>query len=132
MTEYRVSIKSSRLFSKQEVSLSQTQRKKSTHENQRRLFDYLCRCQCAHCGENDPLVLEFDLPSQNFFTAQRTKRTPKKTDVSKLIRSETPWKEILTELKKLRVLCANCARKVEMRRANSYRYRMSKSYRMVA
>jgi len=88
------------------------ERKRKIDDKKRRLFSLLQDSECAHCGEDDPLVLEFDHLHE------------KRADISALIRSSCPWRTVLRELEKCDVVCANCHRRKTNIEANSYRYRM--------
>lgn len=85
-------------------------RRKSIHDKKRRLFELLCRSECVECGEDDPLVLEFDHLAD------------KRADISTLVRSTAPWDQVLRELRKCQVLCSNCHKRKTHEEANSYRY----------
>src|SRR5215469_13548519 len=67
----------------------------------RRLMDqHLAERACIDCGEDDPIVLEFDHV-----------RGPKLADVSTLVSRAFPWKRIREEMEKCEVRCANCHRR---------------------
>jgi len=63
------------------------------------LYQYLLSHPCVDCGENDPVVLEFD------------HRDPadKRSEVS-AIAARKPWKFVVEEIAKCEVRCANCHR----------------------
>jgi 5-methylcytosine-specific restriction endonuclease McrA len=86
-------------------------RKRKIDDKKRRLFELLCNSECAICGENDPLVLEFD----HLFE--------KKADISTLISSTCSWSELKREMAKCQILCSNCHKRKTHAEANSYRYR---------
>jgi hypothetical protein len=67
----------------------------------RRLLEYLLAHPCVDCGEQDPVVLEFDHIDPD------TKRQA----VSFLARSGYPWSTVTAELEKCQVRCANCHRR---------------------
>ncbi len=74
--------------------------KRIRSEIRKYLHDYLKKHPCLHCGEKDPIVLEFDhLP--NFI---------KTSDVSILGRNHN-LNTIKEEIVKCQVLCANCHRR---------------------
>jgi hypothetical protein len=54
---------------------------------------------CKDCGEDNPIVLEFD--------HQKDKRG----NVGDLLRKGSSWERILEEIEKCEVVCANCHRK---------------------
>ena len=86
-------------------------RKRQIHDKKRRLFALLCASKCAVCGEDDPLVLEFDHLGE------------KRADISALVRSTAPWEKVLREIRKCQILCSNCHKRKTHEEANSYRYR---------
>jgi hypothetical protein len=49
------------------------------------------------CGEDDFIVLQFDHV-----------RGKKKHNVTRMINSMCPWKDIMAEIKKCDIVCANC------------------------
>lgn len=67
-------------------------------ELQTQMLIYLKNKSCALCSEDDIRVLEFDHldPLQKSFS------------ISKGITDGMPWDKILSEIKKCRILCANC------------------------
>lgn len=87
-------------------------RKKHVYDKKQQIFSYLCEHECALCGEDDPLVLEFDHLHD------------KRADISKLIQSECTWARLVDELDKCQVLCSNCHKRKTHMESNSYRYQM--------
>ena len=69
------------------------------------LNEYLKTHPCVVCGENDPLVLEFDHLDN------------KKYNVSKM-RQSYNWETILKEISKCQVLCANCHKRKTAKQFN--------------
>jgi hypothetical protein len=72
------------------------------------LLDYFASHPCTDCGENDPLVLEFDHLGGKLFD----------------IGNELPyraWDSILAEIEKCEVVCSNCHRRRTKRRQNAMR-----------
>ncbi|NTW61710.1 hypothetical protein HGB24_03450 [Candidatus Saccharibacteria bacterium] len=65
------------------------------------MLDYLSGKACAICGEKDIVTFEFDhiLPSE------------KKFSISRSVSLGYSWIEVKEELKKCRILCANCHKK---------------------
>ena len=61
---------------------------------------------CAHCGETDPIVLEW----HHLDPAIKT------TNINQLMRSFHPIAEFQAELAKCIVLCANCHKREEAKR----------------
>lgn len=65
---------------------------------QTKLLDYMADKSCDICGENDVRVLEFDHINPN----------NKLFGISKGVSSGYDWDVIMAEIKKCRILCANC------------------------
>jgi len=65
------------------------------------VLDYLSERQCVDCGEQDPIVLDFDHcnPDNKF------------KPVSKLLSGHYSWQVVLNEISKCEVRCANCHRR---------------------
>jgi hypothetical protein len=68
--------------------------------NRLRLLEYLRSHPCVDCGENDPVVLEFD---------HRDPET--KRDAVTAIAARKPWKFVVCEIAKCDVRCVNCHRR---------------------
>lgn len=79
------------------------------------LLQYLKDKSCKDCGISDRMVLEFDHLKD------------KKYSICALIRSKA-WKDILPEINKCDVVCANCHRKRTLERGNFTRYRLLKEH----
>ena len=75
----------------------------------RRRWEYLLSHPCVDCGETDPVVLEFD------------HRGDKKSAIVDLMRRHARWEEILQEIAKCDVRCANCHRRRTARTRGYYR-----------
>lgn len=75
------------------------------------ILQYLSGKSCELCSENDIRVLDFDHldPSTKSFTIARG------------ITNGLNWDEILLEIKKCRILCANCHRKHTATQNGSYK-----------
>jgi hypothetical protein len=67
---------------------------------------------CIECGEDDPVVLEFDHLGGKLF------------DVGRAI-SDRSWDSILEEIAKCEVVCANCHRRRTAVRRQSLRVRLT-------
>ena len=65
------------------------------------LFEYLSKRPCIDCGENDPVVLEFD---------HRDPKTKSKK-VSRILSGHYSWLVIQQEIDKCDIRCANCHRR---------------------
>lgn len=68
--------------------------------NRALLLAYLLDHPCADCGETDPVVLDFD---------HRDPST-KRSEVARLAHTK-PWRQVLAEIEKCDVRCANCHRR---------------------
>ena len=74
-----------------------------------RVFSYLTEHPCVDCGERDPVVLDFD-------------HLRDKIDaVASLVATRRPWPEVLAEIEKCEVRCANCHARKTQREVGSYR-----------
>lgn len=73
--------------------------KKQSIENRKKIFEYYLKNSCVDCGENDPVVLEFDHLKDKKYT------------ISNLISGGYSWKTIENEINKCEVRCANCHRR---------------------
>jgi hypothetical protein len=74
-----------------------------------RVLAYLTSHPCMDCGENDPVVLEFDHLHD------------KVANVSEML--SRSWAAILAEIEKCDVVCANCHRRRTAERLGSFRFR---------
>lgn len=75
----------------------------------RERWKYLLTHPCVDCGEADPIVLEFD-------------HLGKKTSaIADMMRLHARWDEILVEIAKCEVRCANCHRRRTARARGYYR-----------
>lgn len=72
------------------------------------LLSFFRENPCVDCGECDPLVLEFDHLAEKRF------------GIGKGIR-DRPWKDVLAEIAKCEVVCANCHRRRTNRRGGFIR-----------
>lgn len=79
-------------------------------ETNKAVFEYLSKNPCVICGENDPIVLEFDHIDQ----------ATKKYNVSEMM--TLSFKKIEEEILKCRVLCANCHRRHTAKQLSWYNY----------
>jgi hypothetical protein len=66
-----------------------------------KLLEFLSLKKCKDCGENDPIVLEFD------------HKTPERKfkPISIMLSGHYSWESVLKEIKKCEVRCANCHRR---------------------
>ena len=65
------------------------------------LLEYLGDKKCLDCGENDPVVLDFD---------HKEPKTKFKS-VARMLAGHYSWQSILAEIQKCEIRCANCHRK---------------------
>ena len=68
--------------------------------NRQYLYDYVKKCSCIDCGVTNPVVLEFDHRDGD----------EKVHHISKMIHDGYSWANILKEIDKCDVRCANCHR----------------------
>ena len=81
-----------------EVQIANTtaRRNRMTRENRAHIVSYLLEHPCVDCGEKDIVVLQFDHV-----------RGKKRYEISVMIRGGYPWSEILKEIAKCEIRCAN-------------------------
>ena len=79
------------------------------HERAALLVEYFRGHPCVDCGEDDPLVLEFDHIQEKAFSIAQGLR-------------ERSWQSILDEIEKCEVVCANCHRRRTARRGGFARW----------
>jgi len=77
-------------------------------ERTRYLLDFFKTHPCVDCGENDPIVLEFDHLGEKAFTIG-----------AKLV--QFAWQTVLDEIEKCEVVCANCHRRRTAQRRGAVR-----------
>ena len=65
------------------------------------LFEYLSNKQCLDCGEDDPIVLDFD----------HKNRLLKFKTINKMLSGHYSWASVLKEIGKCDIRCANCHRR---------------------
>ena len=81
------------------IKKAKDRRHEDRERNRQFIIDFLSDKQCAACGEDDPVVLEFD--------HQRDKVAA----ISKMINECYSIAAILQEIEKCEILCANCHRR---------------------
>jgi hypothetical protein len=87
----------------------EAKRKRARAEKRMRfLLEYFNARPCADCGEDDPLVLEFDHLADKRF------------DIGAGL-PDRNWEALLEEMEKCDVVCANCHRRRTARRLGSVR-----------
>ena len=82
--------------------------KKVTTTNRQKLYEYLSEHPCLDCGEDRPIVLEFD------------HLRDKRMGVARMVADSYSWKEILLEIDKCEVVCRNCHHIRTMERSGSW------------
>jgi len=91
------------------IKLVATRKRLIVAENKKRVLEYLRDNPCKDCGEDDPIVLEFD------------HLRDKLVDVSVAVYQGWPWWRIEKEIDKCEIACANChKRRTRFRRAGTY------------
>ena len=94
---------------------AQKKSKKNTYKirkrNQAFIIEYLTSRCCEHCNESDIRVLEFD----------HLNPEEKLIGICQAVHRGWSIKRLETEIKKCRILCANCHRKVTAKSRGYYR-----------
>jgi len=95
-------------YEKKKWKISEKRRSSNIEKNNERklrnkkfIWDYLSNHPCEDCGEDDPIVLEFD----------HLDRDSKSFNISDICKNGYSIKRIEEEIEKCRVLCANCHRR---------------------
>lgn len=75
------------------------------------MLEFMTGKSCVDCGEDDIRVLELDhiVPSK------------KKFNISQAVTLGFSWEDVLLEIKKCRILCANCHKKRTAQQFNWYK-----------
>ncbi len=94
------------------IKNSTKQRERSRIKMREFLISYLESHPCAHCGESDIVVLEFD------------HLTNKLNNISTLMKNAA-IKKLKAEILKCQVLCANCHRRKTAKDQNWYKQKAS-------
>lgn len=78
-------------------------KRKARRETRIRALRYLAEKGCCECGSHDPRILEFD----------HIDTDEKSADISRLLADGFSWgaEKLRAEIRKCRVICANCHRK---------------------
>jgi hypothetical protein len=85
------------------IDLAQQRKRAVAAERARYLIDFFRSHPCIDCGEDDPIVLEFDhLEGKEFAIAKGLR--------------DRNWQSVLDEMAKCEVVCANCHRRRTARR----------------
>ena len=80
-------------------------------EFRRNMLDFLSDKKCTVCAESDIRTLEFD----------HTDPATKRFSISQAVRLGYSWSDVLLEIKKCRILCANCHKKHTALQAGWYK-----------
>jgi hypothetical protein len=89
-------------------------KRKRLRERTLYLLEYFKTHPCVDCGEDDPVVLEFDHLGEKLF------------DIGREIHNRG-WQSILDEIAKCEVVCANCHRRRTARRRGALRLLLSEN-----
>lgn len=88
---------------KRKKTSASTKKKKAKYNKKRRiaikkkLYDFILKNPCVDCGEDDPVVLQFD-----HIKGYKT------NNISHMVQQGYSWNNILLEIFKCEVRCANC------------------------
>lgn len=93
------------------VDKSDVRRKRVVGEINEKLYAYLLKNPCVDCGENDPIVLEFDHV-----------RGEKLYNISSLSWRLCSWEAVSREIEKCEIRCANCHRRKTAKSFNWFRF----------
>jgi hypothetical protein len=98
---------------RQERDLRNKRRKDRSKKDAEKIYNILVKEACVDCGENDPLVLEFDHQRDKDF------------NISNMI-GDYKWSRILSEIEKCEIRCANCHRIKTAKERGYYRLFLKK------
>lgn len=93
---------------RQRAQLRRVRLRKEFRDN---MLAYLQKSRCEICGEHDIRVLEFD----------HLNPLTKSFNISQAVKLGRNWDDVLSEIQKCRVLCANCHKKHTAFQANWYK-----------
>jgi len=99
------------------IQISKSNNKKR-EEYKSKFYDILSKSFCIDCGNNNPLVLEFDHINSN----------EKVSGISKMIHDGYSWSNILKEIDKCECRCANCHRIKTAIEQDWYKYKVIKNF----
>lgn len=99
-------------WAQQNKEKSQAKRNRLRAQRKAFLLEYKSRSGCIDCGEDDPLVLDFD----------HRNPSEKVCAISQLVHKSCSMKKLMHEVEKCDVRCANCHRK---RTAIQFGYHLS-------
>jgi len=84
-------------YKQEYIARAKERKERLVKENRKHLLEYFSEHTCVDCPENDPVVLEFD----------HLIREDKKMGIAKMMQDYT-WSQIIEEIEKCEVVCANC------------------------
>lgn len=93
------------------ISRAKARREILRAEFRANMLSYIADKSCVDCGESDIRVLELD----------HLDPTTKKFSISQAVKLGYAWVDVLEEMKKCRVLCANCHKKRTAQQFNWYK-----------
>ena len=96
-------------FSKNDLLKMRSKEKEVRKRNKQFIWDYLRDHPCVDCGEQDPIVLEFDHIRDKYLA------------ISELVRSAVSLVKLEKEISKCEVRCANCHRRKTAKQFNWYK-----------
>jgi len=105
-------IRSKRYYSENRenhIKVTISRKREIVKANQQLLCEYLCTHPCVDCGEKDIIALDFD------------HLRDKRDNISSILGDGHSWNTIVAEIAKCEVVCANCHRRREASRTQSYR-----------
>jgi hypothetical protein len=98
------------------IEQARTRKETLRLERTQYLIEYFASHPCVDCGEQDPVVLEFDHLEDKLFNIANA--LPYRN-----------WQSILDEIAKCEVVCRNCHRRRESRRSGAVRIMLTKATR---
>lgn len=86
---------------REEHKASTRERKRNIKiDNRKKMIEYKLQNPCIHCGEKEPICLDFHhIHGKDF-------------NISERVANSYKWEDIIKEIKRCVILCANCHRKV--------------------
>lgn len=84
-------------------------RKKYKDKLRQKMLDFLSNKKCIDCGEEDIVTLEFD------------HRENKEDNISRMLSNRRSWDDILNEINKCDIRCANCHKRKTAKQFGNYR-----------
>jgi hypothetical protein len=85
--------------------------KRRTDIKREYVYRYLLSNPCVDCGENDPVVLEFDHVGRKSY------------GINRLITNNCSLDRLVAEIAQCQMRCANCHRRKTIKQFGSYRLR---------